>query len=160
MRNQVKIMERRNFLKTMFGVAAGMALPGVVYASTPTSQVSASDNRTLDLLKTAGNASGGALNPLAQATYTPLLNSEFHIHSGELTIPVQLVSVAGANPKLKVPRSVAQEQFSLLFRAPGDSNLSQEMHTLSHPTLGTFSLFLVPVGTQAHDMHYEAIIHS
>ena len=49
--------------------------------------------------------------------------------------------------------------FSLLFHAPGPGHLPQQIFTLSHPDLGDFDLFLVPLGPQGDRMRYEAVVN-
>lgn len=48
------------------------------------------------------------------------------------------------------------EQFSLKFRGPANLPFAQGMHSFSHPALGPFELFIVPVGRDAEAMYYEA----
>ena len=52
-----------------------------------------------------------------------------------------------------------RESFSLRFRGPEDVVLPQGMYTLTHASLGTFELFLVPIGPglQGGGLRYEAI---
>ena len=57
------------------------------------------------------------------------------------------------------PTSGFRESFSLMFLGPEGIPLPQGMYTLTHPSLGTFSLFLVPMGPgrQSPRLRYEAI---
>ena len=50
-----------------------------------------------------------------------------------------------------------RQQFSLVFRGPSEPVLPQRIHPLSHPVLGAFELFLVPIGPDAGGMRYEAV---
>jgi hypothetical protein len=52
----------------------------------------------------------------------------------------------------------ADDAFSLSFSGPTSQPLSQGTHTLHHPRLGSFELFLVPVDQPAGDQRYEAVI--
>jgi Domain of unknown function (DUF6916) len=52
----------------------------------------------------------------------------------------------------------ADDAFSLSFSGPESQRLSQGIHTLRHPRLGSFDLFLVPVDQPAGDQRYEAVI--
>jgi len=47
--------------------------------------------------------------------------------------------------------------FSLLFRGPANPRLTQGMHDLEHPRQPFTGLFLVPVGSDADGMLYEAV---
>jgi hypothetical protein len=46
--------------------------------------------------------------------------------------------------------------FSLVFRGPRASVLPQRTYRLAHAALGTFPLFLVPIGPDSAGMCYEA----
>jgi hypothetical protein len=98
---------------------------------------------------------------LTMATFTPYLNSTFHIHTGSSTVvDATLISVldlkaAAANPAL----IAGAENFSLLFAASSQSPLlADSAYTIEHDALGTFTLFLVPV-EKAVMRRYEAIIN-
>lgn len=48
--------------------------------------------------------------------------------------------------------------FSLLFtETEPDGHLPQQTVTLSHPEMGEFPLFIVPLGPKAEGMRYEAV---
>jgi hypothetical protein len=49
--------------------------------------------------------------------------------------------------------------FALLFHAAGPDHLPQQIFTLSHPDLGDFDLFLVPLGPEGDRMRYEAVVN-
>ncbi len=82
-------------------------------------------------------------DPLAnytKATFLAYLNSVFQLHAPLGIVGITLTKVDDmAAPK-------GGECFSLLFRGGGRA-FSQNTYTVVHPSLGTFELFLVPVGT-------------
>lgn len=47
--------------------------------------------------------------------------------------------------------------FSLVFRGPRTPVMMQRIYALDHETLGSFDLFLVPIGPDEQGMRYEAI---
>lgn len=47
--------------------------------------------------------------------------------------------------------------FSLLFHGPVSPVWPQRTYEVSHPDLGTFELFLVPLGPEGEAMRYEAV---
>jgi hypothetical protein len=55
--------------------------------------------------------------------------------------------------------SARQEQFALTFRGPRDRFLGQGTFPVTHPVLGTFDLFLAPVGQEADGFLYEAVFN-
>jgi hypothetical protein len=56
---------------------------------------------------------------------------------------------------------IRQQPFSLIFRGPRDRLLSQGMHPVEHPTLGTLTIFLVPLQPEGDPtwLHYQAIFN-
>jgi hypothetical protein len=54
------------------------------------------------------------------------------------------------------PEGQVRQQFSLVFLGSADPVLAQGTYRLSHPRLGDFELFLVPLGPSPEGMHYEA----
>jgi hypothetical protein len=52
----------------------------------------------------------------------------------------------------------ADDAFALLFSGPASHPLPQGVHTLRHPRLGSFELFLVPVDQPDGDQRYEAVV--
>jgi hypothetical protein len=48
--------------------------------------------------------------------------------------------------------------FSLLFLVDPDPGAPQQIFSMRHPDLGTFDLFLVPLGPDERGMRYEAVI--
>jgi hypothetical protein len=99
------------------------------------------------------------LETFTHATFAPLLGQTFHCRvSPAAGVDMHLIAA-----HLLTPDTTSQEQaqrrlpFSLLFRGPRGIVLPQRIYTLSHTTLGTFGLFLVPIGPDAEGMRYEAI---
>jgi len=85
-------------------------------------------------------------DPLAnytKATFLSYLNSVFELHTTTGVVEVTLLRVDDmAAPK-------GGECFTLLFRG-GSREQRQDSYTLVHPSLGTFQLLLVPVGTDEY----------
>jgi hypothetical protein len=54
-----------------------------------------------------------------------------------------------------------QQSFSLIFRGPRDPTLAQRIHPVEHPTLGTLTIFLVPIGPEGDptELHYQAVFN-
>lgn len=49
--------------------------------------------------------------------------------------------------------------FNLLFRGPMSPVLPQRIYRFEHDSIGTFELFIVPIGPDAIGMRYEAIFN-
>jgi hypothetical protein len=52
-----------------------------------------------------------------------------------------------------------EHSFSVLFRGPADRPLGQGTYQLSHGRIGSFPLFIVPMGPADGDRYYEAIFN-
>ena len=95
------------------------------------------------------------LKDWAHATFAENLNTPFalqHPHWGIVT--VNLVSVSDLR---ETPR---QRMFSLVFLGPLDQPLEQGLHPMTHETMGTESLFLVPIAREADGFRYEAVFNN
>jgi hypothetical protein len=66
--------------------------------------------------------------------------------------PLAPVAPPGAQPLRKDP-------FSLLFRAPADCGLPQQIYRLEHHAFDGLELFLVPLGPDSGGMLYEAVVN-
>jgi hypothetical protein len=70
------------------------------------------------------------------------VGAEFHIDLADgTTVISRLVDV-----KALQPSPVAREPYSLLFELPEGVALNQENYIVRHDSMGTLSLFMVPVG--------------
>ena len=69
-------------------------------------------------------------------------------------VPMQLISVSELR---ETPR---QRAFSIVFLGPLDRPLEQGLHTMSHETMGTETLFIVPIGRDADGFQYEAVFNN
>jgi hypothetical protein len=77
------------------------------------------------------------------ATFSPRIGEEFRVRHGDQTMPTRLVEVTPRGP------GVHRDQFSLVFRAPSDVVLPQRIYQIDHDEMGSFELFLVPIGPDA-----------
>ena len=68
-------------------------------------------------------------------------------------LEVELISATGLGEASDGHR----QPFSLVFRGPGDVLLPQRIYRMEHSEIGTFELFLVPIGPDEEGLRYEAI---
>jgi hypothetical protein len=54
------------------------------------------------------------------------------------------------------PDGQQRKQFSLVFRGAAGAPMPQRIRQLTHETLGELDLFLVPIGSDATGVRYEA----
>jgi len=85
------------------------------------------------------------LEEFRAGTFEPLVGSGFALTS-ERGVELELTAV-----------SPTGNGFALLFVGPVGIALSQGTYEVSSAELGTFPLFLVPVGIDEHGRQYEAV---
>jgi len=86
--------------------------------------------------------------------FSECLHTPFLIQiAGHQPLTVELVEVTESGP------SPQMEQFALYFRGPLSPYVPQATHHLTHDRLGSFDLFLVPVGPDGTGMRYESIFN-
>jgi hypothetical protein len=89
---------------------------------------------------------------LRLATYVPLVGSTFRIHrEGSSPLSVKLTAATRLQG--------VGESFSLIFRGHGNARLGQQIYNLEHPSLGTFPLFVVPVGRATKGQEFQVIVN-
>jgi hypothetical protein len=95
------------------------------------------------------------LKDWTHALFTKNQNTAFavqHPHWGNVI--VELISVSDLR---ETPR---QSMFSLIFRGRSDQPLEQGLYPMTHETMGTESLFLVPIGRELDGFRYEAVFNN
>lgn len=94
---------------------------------------------------------------LTLVRFKAALQTTFRVSLGEGgNVELQLVEASGCGSAAEGERG---ESFSILFRGPGDSFLPQRMYSFQHDVMGTFDLFIVPVGEDKGAFLYEAIFN-
>lgn len=97
---------------------------------------------------------------LSLARFTPHLGSEFVVRPQAALRPVRisLVEATARQPNPLDRQGLTGEAFSLVFAARDAGAFGPGIHTLVHPVLGAFSLFLVPVGRAIQGQRYQAVV--
>ena len=94
------------------------------------------------------------LENLQLNSFSEHLNTKFRVSTGgDESLELELVEAKdlGSSPR--------QERFTLLFRGPSAVALEQKMYKIDHASLGSFDLFLVPVGARQGYREYEAVFN-
>jgi hypothetical protein len=104
------------------------------------------------------------LDSLTEASFAPYKGTEFYIHINAATVVLaELVDVSVRSkpaPRASWDTSSAPQRvpFSIVFRAPLDQPLLQQMYDVEHASIGVIEgLFLVPVGINQDGRFYEAV---
>jgi hypothetical protein len=92
---------------------------------------------------------------LRRSSYAGLLRETVRVGSVDLRLD-SVADVAGA----AVDQSLAgiEDAFVLTFSGPLEAALEGDIHTVRHPALGTFELFVSAVERPGSDRRYEAVI--
>jgi hypothetical protein len=94
-------------------------------------------------------------------TFSPHLGETFWIEVDPAhTLETILVAAVGLGEAARPPdarQATRRRPFSLVFRGPCDAVLPQRIYRLRHDSIGTFNLFLVPIGPDDAGMRYEAV---
>ena len=89
-------------------------------------------------------------------TFAPHRDESFRLHP-DAGNPLELRLVEAASLGERTSPASGRAPFSLVFRGPPAPALPQRIYRLEHQTIGTFEIFLVPIGPDQEGMHYEAI---
>jgi hypothetical protein len=93
-------------------------------------------------------------------TFAPHAGERFLLHlDGAEAQPFVLQSVTEIPVSGWRPEDVAahRKPFSLLFLGPPTFVLPQAIYHFEHDAIGTFEMFIVPIGQSAEGVSYEAI---
>ncbi len=106
---------------------------------------------------TGSNAATAATrDPLTRSSFSPFVDSTFHVADGRRRVPVVLSRIDDISSTTPTTR---EERFSLIFRGTNDPSLPQKTRRLVHVGRPAVDLFIVPVGMSGTDQTYQAIIH-
>jgi len=96
---------------------------------------------------------------LTRSAYTGLEGTNFTVETGAKPVVLKLESVsdvAGAASRRTLVGS--DDAFSLKFSGPLSAPLDSGIHTIHHPSIGSFELFSSPVDAPEGDRNYEVVI--
>lgn len=88
-------------------------------------------------------------------TFSGRLGEPFRVYPDTSTpLEVELVSATGSEESTADGRP-----FSIVFRGPIGTPLPQRIYRMEHAGIGSFELFLVPIGPDAEGLLYEAVFN-
>jgi hypothetical protein len=91
-------------------------------------------------------------------TFSEHLGSPFRIHlDGSEQFDVELISATALGGSTGDEVADLRQPFSIVFRGPGDLVLPQRIYRMEHDQIGSFELFIVPIGPDEKGLRYEAI---
>jgi hypothetical protein len=92
------------------------------------------------------------LAALTAADFATRIDDDFRIATPGGAVELKLVEVRSFGQALRQGGA-----FALTFLSPPGPFLPQAIYPLDHPILGTFELFLVPIGPKDGGNSYEAV---
>ena len=95
-------------------------------------------------------------------TFRPYIGDTFRIHrdvSQPLDTSLIEVTELGRKPAGAANARFTRAPFSIVFRGPRDILLPQRIYRIEHNQIGTFDLFLVPIGSDSDGLRYEAVFN-
>ncbi|MGD0089791.1 MAG: hypothetical protein ABSE73_07710 [Planctomycetota bacterium] len=155
--------KRRAFLLCLAGGIGGAFAAGAVglrfFGACERAAAGKSPSPLLPPLPGQSSAKGHVmLDELSRDTFARHLHSKFSIQpEGAEGVAVELASVSPAKTQRAGNKHL--ECFSLVFKGPSDPLLPQRTYSMAHSQIGTFELFLVPVGKQEDGVRYEAVFN-
>lgn len=96
-----------------------------------------------------------------EETFKPYVGGVFQAPNarGEM-IELRLIRVQAHKPTNTVTKRARESKsFSLVFKASGELPPFTSIHTISHPALGEFDLFLTKRKSDQDELFYEAVIN-
>jgi len=91
-------------------------------------------------------------------TFSEHLGSTFRIHpEGSEEMDAELISATELGGSTGEEPPGRRRPFSLVFRGPRNVLLPQRIYRMEHDQIGSFELFLVPIGPDEKGLRYEAI---
>jgi hypothetical protein len=100
------------------------------------------------------------LENLTKAKFAEALSTRFRVLvDAAQPLELQLFEVTAGMPTSGGPDAAKYESFSLMFHGPGDRFLPQKTYSFEHNTMGSFALFIVPVGREGNEFKYQAIFN-
>lgn len=95
------------------------------------------------------------LETFTRETFAPHIGESFRLHvDGPAVLDAVLTEAT------ELPTAAARPgraPFSRVFRGPPATIYPQRIYQLDHPRLGSFELFLVPIGADGEGVRYEAV---
>lgn len=99
------------------------------------------------------------LESFTRETFAPHVGSTFQLAAGESSAELVLDSADAVELDASSPTGPGRLPFSLIFSGPITPILEQRTYDTTHPVLGSFPLFIVPIGPAAGRMQYEAVFY-
>lgn len=95
------------------------------------------------------------LKLLTRQTFDQLVNQPFRVALDPQPLSLDLIECKSLGSGREADGE--REPFSLIFRGPAAPILAQQIYPLTHSSIGSIEIFLVPLGPAKDGIKYEAI---
>ena len=103
------------------------------------------------------------LEQIGPGDFARQLNTAFLVRpEGAAPVEIVLIEIRPLGSSTAAPHAedADNEKFALLFRGPQGWPLSQDTYAFEHPRIGSFAMFIVPIGClDQNHCYYEAIFN-
>jgi hypothetical protein len=107
-----------------------------------------------------GTLGAAMLEQFTHETFAPRIGEPFRVHvQGAEPLEMALESVTEIPVSGWQPEEAAEHRtpFSLVFLGPPHVVLPQAIYRFEHDGIGTFEIFIVPIGRTAQGVSYEVV---
>jgi len=149
--NTIPSSHRRKFLVRMvlLGAAGTLAKSLPAWAFSPTRSTVTRQKKEI------------MLQELTLNDFSPHLGSKFKLRlDSDRHLEMKLAEATPLNMGGARPAHLTQRgAFSIVFLAPAESQLTQQIYRLEHDVMGELEIFLVPIGRTPNGLKCEAIFN-
>jgi hypothetical protein len=94
---------------------------------------------------------------LTEENFALHLNTKFFITLNEKRVELDLAEVKGYRSEQEEQQGM--ERFSIYFNGPSEPMLPQGLYSMDHELIGSFEIFIVPLGRRETSARYEAVFN-
>jgi len=143
-------LKRRDFLTRT------AAIGGMILLNASSAPVHALGISPHGLFNPVGTGKRVRLGNATVKDFEDLAGQSFRLQMGSgATVSAKLIETNSSETRRGL--RFRRKPFSIVFNVPGDDELVQGQYYLSHPQIGTLTLFMVPVDLPARHRRLEAI---
>ena len=95
------------------------------------------------------------LEDITLASFAVRVGETFRVDDGARMLELKLVDVSSGSSSTVAPGR--RVPFSVVFLGPAEPVLPQRIYRFDNDTLGSFEIFIVPLGPADDRMRYEAV---
>ena len=100
------------------------------------------------------------LDKLTHEVFSEHVGSTFRIGLEDGgSVDMTLIEATRLGSRSDSGSTAKRDPFSLLFRAPKETALPQKIYEIEHEGIGSFAMFIVPIGVDDSGTLYEAVFN-